>query len=323
MSAAALTTQGIALADLTPEAFLHYVWESRDHGLTFKGRGEAGRGQFPGSWPGRCSTIWATSPPARRRRCGPPCSAGAGRSRSWSTATASAIGVSGNCLLDYLQRREPEMDYSTLDQLSRSLAGLFWAKIEALAPGQPDLRISAELYQRWREALGTHQDGRKQREEFESILRAVRSFYTDLHSWAVEEPGNGHRGWRRARSRTARCAGSSSANGDARSGWTTGCASGNRCCPCLVAHLEDRYSHLRALLHAASPLVGGETVTSTAGPINASGPPPMTGAPGGAVRPTPGSVTSAPARTSMSPPPRTSPSGNSPRWKSFVTRVFA
>jgi hypothetical protein len=45
---AALTTQGIALADLTPEAFLHYVWESRDHGLAFKGRGETGCGQFPG-----------------------------------------------------------------------------------------------------------------------------------------------------------------------------------------------------------------------------------------------------------------------------------
>lgn len=45
---AALTTQGVALADLTPEAFLHYVWETRDSGLAFKGRGESGRGQFPG-----------------------------------------------------------------------------------------------------------------------------------------------------------------------------------------------------------------------------------------------------------------------------------
>jgi hypothetical protein len=31
--------------------------------------------------------------------------------------------------------------------------------------------------------------------------------------------------------------------------------------PVLVAHLQDRYSHLRALLQAASPLAGGETVT--------------------------------------------------------------
>ncbi|WP_185845493.1 hypothetical protein [Kibdelosporangium aridum] len=50
------------------------------------------------------------------------------------------------------------------------------------------MRIDADLYRRWREALGTHQDGHKQREEFEHILRSVRSFYTDLHSWAVEEP---------------------------------------------------------------------------------------------------------------------------------------
>jgi hypothetical protein len=31
--------------------------------------------------------------------------------------------------------------------------------------------------------------------------------------------------------------------------------------PVLVAHLQDCYSHLRALLQAASPLAGGETVT--------------------------------------------------------------
>jgi hypothetical protein len=43
-----LTTQGIVLADLTSEAFLHYTWEFRDHGLAFTGRGETGRGQFRG-----------------------------------------------------------------------------------------------------------------------------------------------------------------------------------------------------------------------------------------------------------------------------------
>jgi hypothetical protein len=32
----ALTTQGIALAELTPEAFLHHVWQSRDQGLNMK-----------------------------------------------------------------------------------------------------------------------------------------------------------------------------------------------------------------------------------------------------------------------------------------------
>jgi integrase len=148
-----------------------------------------------------------------------------------------------------------------LDQLSRSLAGLFWARVEALAPGQPDLRIDAELYHRWREALGTHQNGRKQREEVEHILRAVRSFYTDLHSWAVEEPEK----WApwvapcpipdgalrgvivRQRRRKERM--------DDR------VRQRQPLLPVLVAHLEDRYHHLQALLQAASPLVDGETVT--------------------------------------------------------------
>src|SRR5664280_2975955 len=42
----ALTTQGIALADLTPGAFLHYAWECRRHGLVLGTRGAGSR--FPG-----------------------------------------------------------------------------------------------------------------------------------------------------------------------------------------------------------------------------------------------------------------------------------
>jgi len=258
---AALTTQGIALADLTPEAFLHYVWETRDNGLAFKGRGETGRGQFPGQ------LAWQVLRDMGHFPSGTPATLRAvvlsGRRTIQELVDRYDIRHQGvrQLLLDYLARREPEMDYSTLDQLSRSLAGLFWAKIEALAPGQPDLRIGAELYQRWREALGTHQDGRKQRQEFECILRAVRSFYTDLHSWAVEEPEK----W---------------------APWVAPCPIPNGALrgvivrqrrrkermddrvrqrqpllPVLVAHLEDRYSHLQTLLQAASPLVGGETVT--------------------------------------------------------------
>jgi hypothetical protein len=51
--AVTLTTQGIALAGLTPEAFLHYVWQSRDQGLNMKARGKQNRGQFAGqlAWP--------------------------------------------------------------------------------------------------------------------------------------------------------------------------------------------------------------------------------------------------------------------------------
>ena len=49
-------------------------------------------------------------------------------------------------LIAYPERRKPELDYSTLDNLSRHLASNFWATIEQLVPGQPDLRINGELY---------------------------------------------------------------------------------------------------------------------------------------------------------------------------------
>jgi site-specific recombinase XerC len=258
---AALTTQGIELAGLTPEAFLHYVWESRDHGLNLKGRGVQGRGQFAGQ------LAWRVLHEMGHFPSGAPATVRAavlsGRRTVQELVDRYGIRHQGvrQLLVDYLQRREPEMDYSTLDQVSRALAGLFWAKIEDLAPGHPDLRISAELYRQWREALGTRQDGRKQREEFERILRTVRSFYTDLHSWAVEEPGK----WAMW---VAPCPVPDSAlrgmivrQRRRKERMDDRVRQRQPLLPVLVAHLEDRYNHLRALLHAAAPLAGGQTVT--------------------------------------------------------------
>jgi len=39
-------------------------------------------------------------------------------------------------LVDYLRERQPALDYASLDSVSRSLAGLFWARIEVLSPGR-------------------------------------------------------------------------------------------------------------------------------------------------------------------------------------------
>jgi site-specific recombinase XerC len=164
-------------------------------------------------------------------------------------------------LLDYLERRKPEMDYGTLDQLSRSLAGLFWSNIEALAPGQPDLRVGVELYERWREALGTHRDGGKQRVEVERILRSVRSFYTDLHSWAVEEPEKWAPWVAPCPIPAGALRGVTVRDRRRKERMDDRVRRRQPLLPTLVAHLEDRYGQLRALLHAASPLAGGETVT--------------------------------------------------------------
>jgi integrase len=258
--AVALSTQGIAFADLTPEAFLHYIWESRDHGLNFKGRAKKCRGQFPGH------LAWQVLHAMGHFSPGTPATLRAallsGRRTIEELVDRYDIRHQGirQLLVDYLERRSAELDYSTLEQLSRSLAGLFWAEIEALAPGQGDLRVGVELYGRWRDTLQTHRDGEKQRVEVERILRSVRSFYSDLHTWALEEPK--WAAW------VAPC--------PIPVGELRGIAVRQRrrkermddrvrqrqpLLPPLVAHLEDRYHHLSELLHSASALSAGEIFT--------------------------------------------------------------
>ena len=123
------------------------------------------------------------------------------------------------------------------------------------ASGPPHRR---RLYEQWRQALNTRENGQGKRHEVERILRSVRSFYTDLHSWAVEEPevwapwvapcpipGNALRGLTVHKRRTKE-------RMDDRTRLR------QPLLPTLVAHLEDRYHHLRVLLQQASPLAAGE-----------------------------------------------------------------
>jgi hypothetical protein len=170
--AVTLTTQGIALAGLTPEAFLHYVWQSRDQGLNMKARGKQNRGQFAGqlAWPVLHEMgQFAPATPSTVRAA-----VLAGRRSLEELVDRYEIRHQGirQLILDYLARRRSELDYSSLDQHARSLAGLFWAKIEALAPGHPDLRIDAGLYEQWRQSLNTRENGQDKRHEVERILRS-------------------------------------------------------------------------------------------------------------------------------------------------------
>ncbi len=258
----ALTTQGIALAGLTPEVFLHYVWQSRDQGLNMKARGRQNRGQFAGqlAWPVLHDMgLFPPSTPKTVRAA-----VLTGRRTLEELVDRYEIRHQGvrQLILDYLARRRSELDYSSLDQHARSLAGLFWAKIEALAPGHPDLRINAGLYERWREALNVRENGQGKRYEVERILRSVRSFYTDLHSWAVEEPerwapwvapcpipDNALRGLAVQKRRTKERV-------DDR------IRRRQPLLPALVAYLEDRYHHLRGLLRQASLLAPGNVFTA-------------------------------------------------------------
>jgi integrase len=102
-------------------------------------------------------------------------------------------------LVDYLKERQPALDYASLDSISRSLAGLFWARIEALSPGIGTLRLPPEVARAWKEDLQTIKrsvtgpDGNKTvvtrpRINAKEELIRVRAFYLDIAQWAIEEP---------------------------------------------------------------------------------------------------------------------------------------
>jgi Phage integrase family len=102
-------------------------------------------------------------------------------------------------IVDYLRERQPSLDFASLDAISATLAGLFWAKIEALAPGIDSLRLPPEIARTWKESLRTktrtvvNTDGERveitspRLNAKEELLR-VRAFYLDIAQWAVEEP---------------------------------------------------------------------------------------------------------------------------------------
>ncbi len=103
-------------------------------------------------------------------------------------------------LVDYLRERQPALDYASLETISASLAGLFWARIEALSPGISTLRLPPEVARAWKEDLQTIKrsvtgpDGQKTvvtrpRLNAKDELIRVRALYLDIAQWAMEEPG--------------------------------------------------------------------------------------------------------------------------------------
>ena len=103
-------------------------------------------------------------------------------------------------LVDYLKERQSALDYASLDSISRSLAGLFWARIEALSPGIGTLRLPPEVARAWKEDLQTIKrsvagpDGNKTvvtrpRINTKEELIRVRALYLDIAQWAMDEPG--------------------------------------------------------------------------------------------------------------------------------------
>ncbi|GAB3408859.1 hypothetical protein GCM10027569_22340 [Flindersiella endophytica] len=247
---ALLTVQGIALADLTPAALLHHAHETRRVRAILHPGNTSYANKFAGlaAWNvlHRMGHFPPDTPATMR--------AAIHRGQLTVEQMVDRYPIQNRAvrqlLLDYFQRRAGDTDYASLVQLVLLVAKHFWAKIEQVNPGQPDLRISPETYARWRDLIRTRDDG-KPRAGQDQIVIAVRSFYYDLHTWAADEPeqwgpwvapcpippaelrGLGKRR-RRINARTA-----------------DRTRQRQPLLPILVRHVEDRYDHTRTLLDRA------------------------------------------------------------------------
>ena len=102
-------------------------------------------------------------------------------------------------LVDYLQERQPGLDYNSLRALAYYLGKRFWKDLELHHPGIDSLHLPAEISGSWRHRLLTQaktvtapNDQRAvvsvPRIAYGQCLTSVRSFYLDLSQWATEDP---------------------------------------------------------------------------------------------------------------------------------------
>ncbi|MEU8702922.1 site-specific integrase [Streptomyces sp. NPDC048680] len=102
-------------------------------------------------------------------------------------------------IVDYLAERQPSLDYSSLRQLSTTLAKSFWADLEQHHPGIDSLLLDPEVSDAWKKRIATktvrkkNSDGSiqetvKPRVGAPGIKLTVRAFYLDIAQWAVDEP---------------------------------------------------------------------------------------------------------------------------------------
>ncbi|WP_332603162.1 site-specific integrase [Arthrobacter sp. S2(2024)] len=179
--AAALTTQGIAFADLSAEALLHYAVATREGGWgagyeSYVGhlawRVMAESGHFPAHVP-------ATLRGAMRAPAMTP--AELVDRHNITDPDIHALFVA------YLTRRSHDIDYTTLRDIAADLCGKFWTGILRVNPAQADLALTPENYESWRTVLEIRVDGLP-RLSADAVLTTIRAFYLDIQGWAAQEP---------------------------------------------------------------------------------------------------------------------------------------
>jgi site-specific recombinase XerC len=253
--ACALTTQGVELADLSPDALLFYSLECRRLGLVPGSKGST-TGKFAAilAWDVlfNMGHFPADTPPALRKRIS------VGQLTPEQLVDRYDIKNAGvrQLLIDYLLRRQQDTDYITRANLAGVIAGSFWAKIEAIAPNQPDLDLPTEVYDQWKELIKLRKDG-EERVSIQSILLPVRALYLDLQSWALEEPDRWGMWAASCPIPTSDLRGFAKRRRAIKARMDDRTRVRQPLLPKLAAHVEDHWGATAALLAAALPLALG------------------------------------------------------------------
>jgi len=253
--ACALTLYGIRFAELTPAAMLHYAWQCRRYGVGAYKRGQ--HETFSGQLAWQVLREIGHFPPDT-----PPTIHAAGQRGQLSvTELVDRYPIANpavrQLLIDYLHRRATAMDYSSLTNLARWVAGVFWSRIEQIAPGQPDLRIAGHVYDQWRVAINLRDNG-KPRLSIDPILLSVRSFYLDLHTWSVAEPQRWAHWVAPCPINPGDFVGSARRHRRSRERAADRTRARQPLLPLLVAHVTDRLAHLRQMLATTADLPVGK-----------------------------------------------------------------
>jgi hypothetical protein len=95
-------------------------------------------------------------------------------------------------IVDYLQERQPALDYRSLDTLAQHLGRNFWADLERHHPGIASLNLPPAAAAAWKQRMRTRPGGTGQadgqRLASRHTLMSVRAFYLDLACWTAEDP---------------------------------------------------------------------------------------------------------------------------------------
>lgn len=106
-------------------------------------------------------------------------------------------------LVDYINERQPSVDYTSLRAQAFGLGKLFWKDLENHQPGIDSLLLAPEVAAAWKRRIAMKtvrsKDAAGDMVETEipratkglNYLTMVRAFYLDLAQWAIDDPALG------------------------------------------------------------------------------------------------------------------------------------